>query len=279
MDWNRMNPFKANDTSQAQQGQPNNNQQQRSPITPGNQPNGQQVDPNDTMNRIQDPQNRQNVNADDTGDDNGRQGNGEQDVFKGLWENEVKVGADGKPIAEGPTSFLPQLSPEKQSEIFSKLNFTSGIDKKHLAAIKAGGDDAEQALLEVLNAQGRSVATTLFKGISSMTESAFAGAEKRFLDKVPGSVNGIISANNLAKHPIMSKSEYAPMVEMVRSQIQTKNARATPEVIESLVSKYFDNMTKGFTDQTNSQNQQQQNQNSKKQTGTDDFEQWFQDAA
>jgi hypothetical protein len=138
------------------------------------------------------------------------------------------------------TSPEDSLTPEKMLEAASKVDFTKVLDAESLAKIKAGGDDAVQALAQLLNRTGQAVYGQSTVVAQKLAERAVAKAREEFAAEVPNLVRrhsnreALLTDNAAFKDPAV-----APIVQAVQTQLEQKFPNATAEELKTLAREYF----------------------------------------
>ncbi len=171
------------------------------------------------------------------------------DNFKDIWNTPTNNSAAPAPLFN--------ISQDKLMEAARKQNFKPQLSQEQMAAINAGGPEAMQAMLEVVNtmtqdvyAQSAFAATQLISG--ALDKSGFA---KR-ADVDSAVKNNLVSDSLRTANPIFSNPVTAPLMEGLKQQILLKNPNASPTELTQLAQEYL----QGFMQLAGSPQQQQQQQ-------------------
>jgi len=197
--------------------------------------------------------------------------------FDSLWQ--PNKDADGKDIVDDhtPQAFLPKLDNKKLGEMVNKMNFTGDITPEQTEAIKAGGEGATQAMLQIMNGAARKAFTVSLAAASRMAEQGFSTAQARFAGEIPGHVRDMMTENELSGSvTIMNNPAFAPLVQSVKQQYLSKFPKASPRDVNTAVKQYFDHMAKELTKKPDSPDSRNTNQ-SKLRAGDPgaDFMEWI----
>jgi hypothetical protein len=279
------NPFTSGNQQTQQPANDNqqvNNANQQFTQNPNANPQGQQnfIIPNNeppqgnTQNNNQQTGNTLNPQANPKGQD-------PLSDFTKLWENDVVD--PNNPQPGQVSTYLPNLDPAKLNQMVGQLDFTRNITPEQKAALAGGGENAVQAMMDVVNMATRSAFLMGFQGTHKMVETGLGNAKNAFVGEIPNYVKEQMSIDGLTtSNPIMSDPAYGKLVDDVRRQIQVKNPKATPTQVQQAVNRYFDDMVGTLTKAKSQNTQQDGNQNDLKlkQGAADaDWEGWFSEAA
>ena len=148
------------------------------------------------------------------------------DQFKDLWSNAGSQQGNQTP------NF--QLNPDQLNQVASRVNFTNGITQDHMTKVMAGGQEAAQALVEILNTVGQNVFKTNAQFTSNLTEAGYNSAQKTIGSTLPTLVTSHLSKNELFQaNPQLRNPTFAPVVEAMHAQLQSKYPGATPAEINA----------------------------------------------
>jgi hypothetical protein len=143
------------------------------------------------------------------------------DNFAKVWEP-----TPVDPNKPQPTPSLP--SPEDYMKAATQIDFTKVIDQETMAKINAGGEGAMQA---VIAAMGKMQQQSFGQGLAAtqkIVERALKEKETQLATAIPNTVKAanvreqLFEKNAALRHPAV-----APMVEVVRSQLQEKYPQAS----------------------------------------------------
>lgn len=210
----------------------------------GNQPMQQQAPTNNLMTNQppQTPHQSSGTAANGVVPSGGNEGGNQSpaDKFADLWE---PVKQDESKANEQSTG----LTPEKMLEAASKVDFKRVLDQESLAKIKAGGDDAVQALAELLNKTAQTVYGQSTVVAQKLMEAQEERLKAEFIKQVPGLVKKHSMRDSfLAENPAFKKPSVAPVVEAIQSQLAVKFPNATASELNVLAKEYLQNAASDF---------------------------------
>lgn len=155
------------------------------------------------------------------------------DKFAGLWEPTKTE--DPKPGEQ-----TQGLTPEKMLEAAGKVDFTKALNPELLSKLQAGGQEAVQATLEMMNQTAKTVYGQSLVVSQKLVERAVEQAEERFRSQLPDFVRGQSARENLlSENPAFKDPKVAPIVAAVQQQILQKNPTASAAEVSRLAQEYF----------------------------------------
>lgn len=171
------------------------------------------------------------------------------DQWADLWNTDPNAGTQGQPLFN--------VDQTKLLEAARKQNFAAGADPELLTKIAAGGPDAVQAMVTLMNDIGQRVyAQSAFAGTrlieGALEKSNFARSTD--IDNRFKSLS--VSTNLQADNPIFNNPAAAPMLDMVKNQMLLKHPNASSAEITQMAKQYLSTFAEAF--QAPSQQQQQQ---------------------
>lgn len=150
------------------------------------------------------------------------------EIHKDLWET--------APVDKNaPTPTSPEEVHAKMLEAAGKVDFSRVINPEDLAKITAGGEEATQALVRVLNktvqtAYGQSTVVA-----KKLVDQAVEQAEARFQSQVPTLVKRQNAQESLfAENPAFSNPVVAPIITALQTQLAEKHPKATAAELNKL---------------------------------------------
>ena len=159
------------------------------------------------------------------------------DKFKDLWHTEPKT--KGQLAAEQSNEPV-QLTAESLQKVMANVDFSGAMSPDNLAAITAGGDDAQKALTSMLNAvaQQTMVQSTLVN--NKLTEQAITAA----LAKQEATLPSLLRNQSMTEHlkntnPLFSNPAVKPVMEATQQQLATKFPDATPAEIATMTQDFM----------------------------------------
>lgn len=160
------------------------------------------------------------------------------DKFKDLW-NTTNQGTG----TQAPNF---KLSQEQLSKVTSGMNFGSSVSREDLAKIAQGGQEAVEALGNVLNAFGREVFSTSAQFSSHLTEAGYNTASKIIDNGLPGAIKSHLTQEQLFNsNPQFRDPALQPLVGALQAQFQAQRPNATPTEIQDLVHEYMNTVVVG----------------------------------
>jgi len=164
------------------------------------------------------------------------------DKFKDLWETPPV-----DPNAPAPPEPLKPLSAEDVQKAVSGANFTDAITPENLAAITAGGEDAQQAFQEAMNAVAKQVMVQSTLVNNKLTEQAVAKAIKSHTDSLPDLLReqGVTDHMNTS-NPLFKSPAVKPIMEATRAQLLQKFPNATASELTKMTQDYIVAMGEAF---------------------------------
>lgn len=167
------------------------------------------------------------------GSEKAPEGGSPTDKFADLWE---PVKQDESKKGQEPEG----LTPEKMLEAAGKVDFKRVLDQESLAKIKAGGDDAVQALAELLNKTAQTVYGQSTVVAHKLIEAEVNKARKEFAEQIPGLVKKQnMRESFLTENPAFKKPSVAPVVEAIQSQLAQKYPKATTAELNAMAKDYL----------------------------------------
>ena len=167
------------------------------------------------------------------GSDQGPTSQSPADKFADLWEPAKQDESKTGPQPEG-------LTPEKMLEAAGKVDFKRVLDQESLAKIKAGGDDAVQALAELLNKTAQTVYGQSTVVAHKLIEAEVNKARKEFAEQIPGLVKKQnMRETFLTDNPAFKKPSVAPVVEAIQTQLAQKYPKATSQELNAMAKEYL----------------------------------------
>lgn len=152
------------------------------------------------------------------------------DQFKDLWHTEPN-----KDAPEQQEAIVPSLAPEDVQKALANHDFTQGITQDQLAAISAGGEEAQQAFAQALNAVSRQVMTSSTLVTNKLVEQAVTKALEQQAAKMPSMLRSQAAQNHLKDtNPIFSNPAVQPIVEATQERLLQKFPNATPAEITKM---------------------------------------------
>jgi hypothetical protein len=162
--------------------------------------------------------------------------------FKDLWET-APVDPNKK---DEPAAYVPPTAEEIQKAV-GKVDFTKNFTSEQLAAVTAGGEEGQAALLQLLNTVGQqSLAHST--GISTkLNEQAMSAAIAEQVAKIPALVRAqSVQAHAKDTNPLFDNPAIQPFIQASQEQLQIKFPNDTPAQITEKVQAYITAMGEHF---------------------------------
>lgn len=157
------------------------------------------------------------------------------DQYTELWKNDPTKKAD-------QSSTVFNVDQQKLLEAASKVDFTKAITPDMLAAIKAGGEGANEAFIDAINKVSQLNYAQSTLAASKIVEQALAQAEVKFAERVPNMIkrqqasDSLITANPALSHPAAQ-----PIIYAIQHQMAAKYPDATPTELQRMATEYLEN--------------------------------------
>jgi len=162
------------------------------------------------------------------------------DSFKEFWQP-AKEAAPGT----APVDF--KADPAKLMEAASKIDFAKVIKPEQLAAIKAGGEEATTALVEMMQTMQQATYAQSAFAATKIAETAVAQAQENFVRQLPALLRKQgLSDSLVAENPALAHPALQPVIQAMQEQFATKYPNATPTELLDLAKNYVAGMGKIF---------------------------------
>jgi len=158
------------------------------------------------------------------------------DAFQDLWQ--PNTDAEGKPIDNSP-AVPAQLDPAELAKVIAKADLTKSITPDDLAAINAGGEEANAALIRAMNSVAQQTLNQSTLATNTMIEKAVEAATKATEARLAEQIRKQnLSDNLLESNPVFSNPAVKPVIEAVQSQLATKFPDATTAQLTKMAQDY-----------------------------------------
>jgi hypothetical protein len=153
------------------------------------------------------------------------------------------------------------FTPEQLAEVTNKIDYSSYFTPEVKAAIVQGGESAIQATVDLNNSIARDMFAKNLVSTAKLMEHYSSQANSK-LDAMMAEKFKSLNADNFiqSNNPALNAPEIKPVVDMVKSQIQTKFPNANQQEINTMLGDYFQRVggAFGLTKETPQQAQQRQ---------------------
>jgi hypothetical protein len=151
------------------------------------------------------------------------------------------------------------INQEKLTEMASKMNFMGGVTPEQLAAVGNGGDEAVNAITEILNKVGQTSFARALEASSHLTNTALRTSNDSLQTELPKLVRNVSVSNNLrAENPMFNDPAVAPLLGAVEQQLANKYPDATAEEVTAHARKYLEQVAGVFNPNLAKQENNQQ---------------------
>lgn len=154
------------------------------------------------------------------------------DKFKDLWA----APKEGDPV---PQNFDPskmfQIDPAKIQAEVSKINFTGSVTPEQMAAITQGGEGAQQAFMQAMNAVAQQSFAQSMLASAKLVEGALTQANNSMDSRIDQRAKQFQASNSLREaNPALSHPAAAPFITAMENQLALKHPTATPAELTKL---------------------------------------------
>lgn len=164
------------------------------------------------------------------------------DKFNDLWEAKPT-----DPNAPGAAAPEPELTAESLQKAMADANFASGVSPEHLTAISQGGEAAQTAFAEAMNAVARQVMVQSTLINNKLTTKAVETATADATAGIPELVRKQAAQNHLKDtNPVFTNPAIKPFIEAAQQQLLVKNPTATPAELTSMTNDLMVAMSETF---------------------------------
>lgn len=173
------------------------------------------------------------------------------DAYKDLWNNEStgkdgESGNDADPLSDPSAMF--NIDPKSIQEAVGKINFAEAVKPEHMQAITEGGEGAQQAFLESMNAVARQVFSQSMVGSAKLVEQALARAGQGIDSRIDGRLRSSQVSETVAEaNPAFNHPAAKPMVQALQQQLAAKHPTASPKEISDMAKSYFNDFASSIT--------------------------------
>ncbi len=155
-------------------------------------------------------------------------------------EKFAKIWETGTPDKGNPPQQENTLTPEKMMEAAAKVDFSKVIDRETLNKINAGGEEALNALVAIINKTSQTVYGQSTVVAKKLVDQAVATAQDEFAAKIPGLVKQqSMREGLLADNPAFKDPAVAPIVEALQQQFAQKYPNASAGELQKMAQEYF----------------------------------------
>lgn len=165
--------------------------------------------------------------------------------FSNLWEAPTTPPDPNK----GAVQFT--IDPTKINQVASSIDFTKSIPPELMQKALAGGPEAMQALMQVINTVSQQAFAQSTMANTKVIETALAQQREKFSAEIPDLVRSqSISSTLRQENPLFKNPATAPMLTALETQLAAKFPSATPQEISNHARKYLEGFAAEITKQT-----------------------------
>jgi hypothetical protein len=154
--------------------------------------------------------------------------------FKDLW-------APQDPSQVKTKEPIFNIDPAKLAEAAKNNDFSSVVTKEQMAAINAGGEGGQKAMLQIMNAMSQKGFSDSTMTTAKIVEAALQKQQESFMKELPNIVkNQNLSDNLRSANPVFNNPAVAPVLEMMKNQVSLKFPNATAAEQQALALQYVE---------------------------------------
>jgi hypothetical protein len=153
--------------------------------------------------------------------------------FADIWQTPA-------PDASQDPSFFANVDPAKLMASAKKVDFAKTLTPEMLAAVAAGGEPAQKAFVQAMNAVAQTVYAQSALATTKIVDQALSKYQTSYDARLPNLVKGLSANESLVtENPIFSNPALQPIVQGLQQQFQRKNPSASAAEIKQQISAYF----------------------------------------
>lgn len=128
----------------------------------------------------------------------------------------------------------------KMMEAAGSIDFTKVATPELLARVKAGGDDAIAAQMEISNKMSQAVFAQSAITTTKLVEQAVEKTRQQFVESLPDIIKGQNASDLLrTENPVFDNPAISPVLKALENQIRTKNPQFTASQVASMAKEWF----------------------------------------
>lgn len=163
------------------------------------------------------------------------------DQFKTLWQ--TPTDAEGKPLplpADPLAQPLLNLDPKVIQQSASKLDFAGAIPAELLTKIAAGGQEAAEALPQILNAAIQQAVAGITLNQGQLLNQALVANNQRVSSVLPGQIRRTQAMDfSEEEDPVLKHPQVQPLVQSLIRTAFAKDPNADPAKVRQEVAGYL----------------------------------------
>lgn len=155
------------------------------------------------------------------------------DTFKDIWSTPTTPDDSNSPMFAG-------VDPAKLMESAGKVDFAKAATPEQLQLINAGGPQAMEAMMAVMNKVAQTVYAQSAFATTKIVDQAMERQQQNFAKQLPSMVRKFSVNEGLqTDNPLLSNPALTPLVSALSEQLVRKNPNATSTEIQQQVNDYF----------------------------------------
>ncbi len=164
----------------------------------------------------------------------GSQAKSPLDNYKDIWETGTIK----------PPEPLFDVTNEKMLEAASKVDFRQVVTPELLARVKAGGEDAVAAQMEITNKIAQTVYGNSAIATTKIVQQAVEKTRQEFMASLPELIRGQNVDNLLrTENPIFDNPAISPILSAIEGRMRSKNPTLTASQVATKAREYFLDMS------------------------------------
>lgn len=186
------------------------------------------------------------------------------DQFADIWNTQAQQGTQGQPLFN--------VSQEKMMEAARKQNFGFQPSPEQAAKITAGGPEAVQAMMEMMNTMAQNVYAHSAFASTRLIEGALEKSQFARAADIDNKFKSLTVTNTLnSENPIFSNPAAQPLLDSVKNQLLVKYPNATPNELATMAKTFLQD----FITAANAPQAQQQQQAQAQAAAGEDWSKFF----
>jgi hypothetical protein len=159
-----------------------------------------------------------------------------ENQFADLWDtSNISPSGTGQPLFN--------VSHEKLLETARQQNFKQNVTPEQMAAINAGGQEAINAMQDMINAATQAGYAQSVMATTKLIEGALEKKNFAQNDSLDIRFRDMQVKNGLREvNPVFSNPTYAPLLDAARNQFQVKYPNASATELQSMAINYIESM-------------------------------------
>lgn len=139
-----------------------------------------------------------------------------------------------------PTSPFAGVTPEAIQKIAGNTDFSKVITPEMATAISAGGEEAAKAMMQAMNLVAQQTYAQSAQASIRLAETAVADQREQLLKELPALIRQqTVSETLRTSNPIFNNPAAAPMLNMLKDNLQAKNPTASAAEIQQMAQEYL----------------------------------------